>query len=191
MTETPLNEQQKAHPDYDCGYLNDWGGGNVEWWWDYIRAEVDRANQHWQTSLEAAQAALAAMEARADAAEAEVARLKEALANLCAAYAACNGEDHPAYITARAVIGASDDRRYRTQIKRWFLEIGVSDGGIGRWVETEESVEVSGEAEAFAMRDSWLASGKLKKMPWGELRPQNPYGLFRIRQVWENISDAQ
>lgn len=76
---------------------------------------------------------------------------------------------------------------YRTQIKRWFVEIGVCDGGgIGHWVKTEESVEVAGEIEANALRDSWLASGKLQRMNWGELRPQNPYGLFRIRQVWED-----
>lgn len=30
--------------------------------------------------------------------------LLKALADLCAAYAACNGEDHPAYIAARAAL---------------------------------------------------------------------------------------
>lgn len=76
---------------------------------------------------------------------------------------------------------------YRTQVKLWFVEIGVSDGnGMGYWIDTEESVEVAGEEEANALRDSWLASGKLRQMPWGELRPQSPYGLFRIRQVWED-----
>lgn len=30
---------------YDAGLLNDWGGGNVEWWQDYIRAELDAAHQ--------------------------------------------------------------------------------------------------------------------------------------------------
>lgn len=29
---------------YDSGLLNDFGGGNVDWWWDYIRAEVERCN---------------------------------------------------------------------------------------------------------------------------------------------------
>lgn len=77
---------------------------------------------------------------------------------------------------------------YRTQVRHWFVEIGVCDGnGIGQWVETEESVEVAGEAEAEALRDEWLASGKLQKMQWGELRPNKPYGLFRIRQVWADI----
>jgi hypothetical protein len=34
--------------DYDAGMLNDWGGGNVSWWLDYLRAEIDRANNHWR-----------------------------------------------------------------------------------------------------------------------------------------------
>ena len=33
-----------------------------------------------------------------------VADMLEALLNLCTAYASCNGEDHPAYIAARAAI---------------------------------------------------------------------------------------
>lgn len=37
--------------DYDCGLINDWGGGNVEWWQDYIRAEIGRANEHWRTQI--------------------------------------------------------------------------------------------------------------------------------------------
>lgn len=33
-------------PDcYDAGLLSDFGGGNVEWWQDYIRAELARAHE--------------------------------------------------------------------------------------------------------------------------------------------------
>jgi hypothetical protein len=32
---------------YDAGLLNDFGGGNVEWWQDYIRAELERAHVHY------------------------------------------------------------------------------------------------------------------------------------------------
>ena len=79
---------------------------------------------------------------------------------------------------------------YRFQVKRWFVETGFCDGGgVGHWVETEESVEVAGEVEATTLTENWLASGKLIKMPWGELRPQWPYGLFRVRQVWEDIRE--
>ena len=27
--------------------LNDWGGGNVDWWHDYLRYELGRANEYW------------------------------------------------------------------------------------------------------------------------------------------------
>ena len=33
--------------EYDAGVLNDWGGGNVGWWHDYLRCELANANQHW------------------------------------------------------------------------------------------------------------------------------------------------
>lgn len=44
-------------PDYDAGLLNDWGGGNVDWWQDYIRAEIGRANDYWRSVISAAPAA--------------------------------------------------------------------------------------------------------------------------------------
>lgn len=31
--------------EYDSGLLSDFGGGNVEWWQDYIRSEVGAANE--------------------------------------------------------------------------------------------------------------------------------------------------
>lgn len=37
--------------DYDCGLINDYGGGNVEWWQDYIRAEINRANDYWREQI--------------------------------------------------------------------------------------------------------------------------------------------
>jgi len=43
-----LQEVARDWPDYDAGLLNDWGGGNVAWWQDYIRAEIGRANDHWR-----------------------------------------------------------------------------------------------------------------------------------------------
>lgn len=38
--------------DYDAGLLNDFGGGNVEWWQDYLRAEIGRANEHWRVQAQ-------------------------------------------------------------------------------------------------------------------------------------------
>ena len=41
--------------EYDSGFLNDYGGGNVAWWHDYIRGEVARCNDFWREQLEQAQ----------------------------------------------------------------------------------------------------------------------------------------
>ena len=46
-----IREALEELPDYDAGLLNDYGGGNVEWWWDYLRAEIDRANGYWRAAL--------------------------------------------------------------------------------------------------------------------------------------------
>ena len=37
--------------EYDAGLLNDYGGGNVDWWQDYIRAELGRAYEYYQSQL--------------------------------------------------------------------------------------------------------------------------------------------
>ena len=37
---------------YDTGLLGDGGGGNVEWWWDYIRAELERAHEFYVSQIE-------------------------------------------------------------------------------------------------------------------------------------------
>lgn len=36
---------------YDAGLLNDYGGGNVDWWQDYIRAELGRAHDHYMAQF--------------------------------------------------------------------------------------------------------------------------------------------
>jgi hypothetical protein len=36
---------------YDAGLLGDGGGGNVEWWQDYIRAELNRAHEFYAAQL--------------------------------------------------------------------------------------------------------------------------------------------
>jgi hypothetical protein len=44
-------QEPVALEEYDAGLLNDFGGGNVEWWWDYIRAELGRAYEHYQSQI--------------------------------------------------------------------------------------------------------------------------------------------
>ena len=46
-----LRAAHRTLPDYDAGLLSDYGGGNVAWWHDYLRAEIGRANDHWRTAL--------------------------------------------------------------------------------------------------------------------------------------------
>lgn len=36
--------------DYDCGIINDYGGGNVQWWQDYLRHEINRCNEYWRSA---------------------------------------------------------------------------------------------------------------------------------------------
>ena len=39
------------YDDYDPGILNDFGGGDVAWWMDYIRTEIDRCNEYWRDQI--------------------------------------------------------------------------------------------------------------------------------------------
>lgn len=41
---------------YDAGLLSDFGGGDVSWWQDYLRSELDRAHDHYQAQIDALQA---------------------------------------------------------------------------------------------------------------------------------------
>ncbi len=44
---------------YDAGLLNDYGGGNVAWWQDYIRAELERSHDHYIAEVRRLRAELA------------------------------------------------------------------------------------------------------------------------------------
>ena len=61
--------------EYDVGLLNDWGGGNVAWWHDYLRYEIGRANAHWIQQTESLRAELAGMTA-------DLNRLRDALTTI-------------------------------------------------------------------------------------------------------------
>ena len=57
-----LEAQQPATGElepYDAGLLNDFGGGNVEWWQDYIRAELGNAHDFYQSQITTPQPAQA------------------------------------------------------------------------------------------------------------------------------------
>ena len=38
--------------DYDPGYLNDYGGGDAEWWRNYIRSLINDCNAYWRSIIE-------------------------------------------------------------------------------------------------------------------------------------------
>lgn len=42
----------ETYDDYDAGLLSSYGGGDVGWWQDYIRAIIGQANDHWRTQFE-------------------------------------------------------------------------------------------------------------------------------------------
>lgn len=54
---------------YDAGLLNDYGGGDVGWWQDYLRAELGRAEEFYRNQHDDIVAEK----------DAEIARLREAL----------------------------------------------------------------------------------------------------------------
>jgi len=63
--------------DYDLGLMNDYGGGNVSWWHDYLRSAVDGANEsayeqyaQLEDEIKSLQEQLAAEKARAGKADA-------------------------------------------------------------------------------------------------------------------------
>lgn len=49
-----MSEVKPIWNDYDAGLLSDFGGGNVDWWHDQIRYQINCANTHGQQQFEAA-----------------------------------------------------------------------------------------------------------------------------------------
>lgn len=47
----PANKPAISLDQYDAGHLNDYGGGNVGWWHDYIRSELERAYDFYQDQV--------------------------------------------------------------------------------------------------------------------------------------------
>lgn len=75
---------------YDAGLLNDFGGGDVDWWMDYIRAELDRAHDFYTAHIEACNSH--------DAIIAENERLREALEQIA-------DTPNAGWMIARAALG--------------------------------------------------------------------------------------
>ena len=41
-----------SEPDYDAGLLGDHGGGNISWWHEYLRSQINRCNGYWRGLIE-------------------------------------------------------------------------------------------------------------------------------------------
>lgn len=41
-------DESPEFQDYDPEILNDFGDGNVDWWLDYLRSEINRCNEFWR-----------------------------------------------------------------------------------------------------------------------------------------------
>lgn len=50
-------KEQAGFDTYSAGMLSDFGGGDVGWWQDYVRAELGHAHDFYKSQAEAAQEA--------------------------------------------------------------------------------------------------------------------------------------
>lgn len=65
---SPVPEDVGELDTYDAGLLNDFGGGDVGWWHDYIRAELGRAHDFYaDLALDAIRAAMTSATPKPDA----------------------------------------------------------------------------------------------------------------------------
>lgn len=92
---------------YDAGLLSDFGGGNVEWWQDYIRAELARAHEFYAsqmptTSITAAE--LDALRKDAERLQKDAERMQKALLDIAEWTDRYTKPGHPISNVARAAI---------------------------------------------------------------------------------------
>ena len=99
-----------GEPDcYDAGLLGDFGGGNVKWWQDYIRAELARAHDfyasQWPVAIPAAElATLREKAAEADELQKREERMQKALSDIAEWTDRYTTPGHPVSTIARAAI---------------------------------------------------------------------------------------
>ena len=96
---------------YDAGLLGGHGKGDVDWWQDYIRAELERAHEHYENQAAVAIADL----------EAQVQSLTGALAEEAAMWASVDAE-RQALVgeLGEALAECADDLEAEVR-DRWFM----------------------------------------------------------------------
>jgi hypothetical protein len=159
MTDTP--------DDYDAGLLNDFGGGNVDWWQDYLRAEIARANEHWRAQYDDQAAWVRDLADRLVAEEAHTAALRARVAELEAENAALKDR---AYHLAVAIMGGEDAPGYADSVSTERL-VDVSHENRRMW-----------ENENFTMRARLAPIAALagEIAPLHEAATKGPWGIKRM-----------
>ena len=51
LAQAQMSDELLNELDYDSGLINDYGGGNVGWWMDYIRVEINNCNEYWRSII--------------------------------------------------------------------------------------------------------------------------------------------
>lgn len=148
--------------DYDAVLLNDWGGGNVDWWQDYLRAEIGRANDFWRSQV-ASPDHTAGLIALVEGVEAKV--RESAMQSLADGYQA-----EEAYAAQKAAEAERDDmqKEAREAIMSMLFMPGVraaletisDDDPVKPWIERAKALEaaearaLAAEAERDALREA-------------------------------------
>lgn len=109
---------------YDAGLLNDFGGGNVEWWQDYIRAELGNAHDFYQSQITTPQPAQATQ------AEVTDSMIREAfIANGFTIKDGHSDLKPYVYAAARAILAMRPERVPMTEDQVWHNDALMSANG--------------------------------------------------------------
>lgn len=158
---------------YDAGLLNDFGGGDVNWWWDYIRAELARAHDFYQSQL-----AAASTEGQAEQADCKYPSCAcvGGTTSTCATPPPCPRDGGEREAFESAMWG-----RYEKAL--W-------------WDMRRESVfrlDQSGDYTNEFLRtrwEGWQARAATASQPAGDVCAHNWHDYGKVNQVWCNRCDA-
>lgn len=138
---------------YDAGLLSDYGGGNVEWWQDYIRAELARAHDHYQAQFDAATSAAPqsdgwiSVDERLPAHEQEVAIDRESLIDLIEEN--LYGVYHCGRVWEAWHVGTMSQDDF-TEARGSELAPDLADAIIAKFAASPEAAPAAMELEQFA-----------------------------------------
>ena len=141
---------------YDAGLLNDYGGGDVNWWQDYLRAELARAHDFYQSQVATRPTATAPVEAGEVTFELRD-RVMRACMDPCAfvgprIQAEDGTYEHMDHWRARAAIAAMTDAAAITAAEQRGAE--RERGNVVAWLREYGNVHCGEDMAISAMRDA-------------------------------------